>query len=115
MRAVLAHSKLSARQEESVASRGGSTRRLSRPCRQGSTKIRRPCARAVRRSSIPSARSRCGWEPALLDEDAAEGRHRDGVACARLQFDARTEYRWRQADYGGGQGVMRPDFSPFWL
>src|SRR5215467_10866139 len=26
-----------------------------------STKIRRPCARAVRRSSIRSARSRCGW------------------------------------------------------
>ena len=32
----------------------GSTRRLSRSCRKGSTKIRRPCARAVRRSSIPS-------------------------------------------------------------
>src|SRR5215813_4495111 len=47
---------------------------------------------------------------ALLDEDAAEGRHRDGVACARLQFDTCTEYLRRQADYGGGQGVMRPDF-----
>src|SRR5215831_10982878 len=32
-----------------------------------------------------------------------------------LQFDTCTEYRWRQVDYGGGQGVMRPDFSPFWL
>src|SRR5215471_610664 len=106
MRAIPAQSKLSARREESVASRGGSTRRLSRPCRQGSTKIRMPCARAVRRSSIPSAQS----SHALLDEDVAEDRHRDGVACARLQFDARTEYPWHQADYGGGQGVTRSDY-----
>src|SRR5262245_65905601 len=42
------------RREKSVASRRGSTRRLSRPCRKGSTRIRRPCARAVRRSSIHS-------------------------------------------------------------
>ena len=50
-----AQSKLSARREESVASRAGSTRRLSRPCRKGSTKIRTPCACALRRSSIRSA------------------------------------------------------------
>ena len=39
---------------------------------------------------------------ALLNEDAAEGCHRDGVACACLQFDTCTEYRRRQAYYGGG-------------
>jgi len=47
---------------------------------------------------------------ALLDEDATEGCHRDGVARARLQFTTCTEYLRRQANYGGGQGVMRPDF-----
>src|SRR5262245_23499166 len=45
MRAIPAQSKLSARRDESVASRGGSTRRLSRSYRKGSTKIRMPCAR----------------------------------------------------------------------
>src|SRR5215831_984069 len=35
MRAILAQSKLSAPRERSVASRGGSTRRLSRRCRKG--------------------------------------------------------------------------------
>src|SRR5262249_4322314 len=54
MRAIPARSKLSARREESVASGGGSTRRLSRLCRQGSTKIRTPCGRGARRSSIRS-------------------------------------------------------------
>jgi hypothetical protein len=39
-----------------------------------------------------------------------EGRHRDGVARACLQFDTCTEYRRRQADYGGGWGVMHPGF-----
>ena len=39
---------------------------------------------------------------ALLDEDTAEGWQRDGVACARLQFDACTEYLRRRADSGGG-------------
>ena len=47
---------------------------------------------------------------ALLDEDATEGCHRDGVARARLHFNTRTEYLRSQANYGGGQGVMRPDF-----
>jgi class 3 adenylate cyclase len=28
--------------------------------------------------------------------------HRDGVTCARLQFDTCTEYLRRRADYGGG-------------
>jgi hypothetical protein len=74
-------------------------------------KIRTPCACGVRRSSIPSARSRCGWDHALLDEDAAQGCHRDGVACARLQLDTCTEYLRRQADAGGGRGVKRPDFA----
>ena len=44
----------SARRAKSVASRGGSTRRLSRRCSNGSTRIRTLCARAVRRSSIRS-------------------------------------------------------------
>src|SRR5690242_19341220 len=47
MRAVPARSKLSVQREESVALRDGSTRKLSKPCRRGSTKIRRPCAYAV--------------------------------------------------------------------
>src|SRR5215468_809512 len=38
--------------------------------------------------------------------------HRDGAACACLQFDTCTEYCRRQADHGGGWGMMRPDF-PF--
>src|SRR5262249_18400982 len=47
---------------------------------------------------------------ALLDEDAAQGCNRDGAACACLQFDTCTEYCRRQADHGGGWGMMRPDF-----
>src|SRR5262245_22949586 len=110
MRAIAAQSKLSAPREKSVASRGGSTRRLSKPCRKGSTKIRTP-ADAARdgRASVRYNEDADGCH-ALLDEDAAEGRHRDGVACARLQFDTCTEYCRRQAAYGGGWGMMRPDF-----
>lgn len=36
---------------------------LSRQCSVGSTSIQRRCASGVRRSSIPSARSRPGWTP----------------------------------------------------
>jgi len=55
MRVVAVQSRPSAQRANSVASHGGSTRRLSRPYRRGSTKIRTPCARAARPSSIRSA------------------------------------------------------------
>ncbi len=43
-------------------SRDGSMSMFSRRCSAGSTSIRRRCASDVRRSSIPSERSRPGWE-----------------------------------------------------
>jgi Transposase DDE domain len=45
---------------------------------------------------------------ALPDEDAAEGCRRDGIARARLQFDARHEHRRHQAADGGDRGLTRP-------
>jgi len=45
----------------SGASRDGSTNTCSKLCSSVSMRTRRQCASAVRRSSIPSARSRCGW------------------------------------------------------
>jgi hypothetical protein len=45
----------------SAGSPAGSTSTCSRPRSRGSTKIRRPCASAVRRSSTRSARSRRAW------------------------------------------------------
>src|SRR5262249_41266107 len=47
----------------------------------------------------------------LCDEDAAEGRHRDGPQCAGLQSYTCTEHRWHRAADGGNQGVTRPDFG----
>ena len=41
---------------------------------------------------------------ALPDEAAAEGRHRDGAARARLQSHARDEHRRREAAAGGDPG-----------
>jgi hypothetical protein len=45
-----------------AGSHGGSTSMCYRLCSGGSTRIRRPCVGDARRSSIPSARSRPGWE-----------------------------------------------------
>ena len=42
---------------------------------------------------------------ALPDEDAAEGRERDGAQRARLQSDARHEYRRYRGVTGSDQGV----------
>ena len=47
--------------DSSAASRDGSMRRSSKRCRGGSMRTRTPCVSGARRSSIPSARSRCGW------------------------------------------------------
>jgi transposase len=46
----------------SDVSSDGSMSTFSKPCSAGSTSIRRRCASGARRSSIPSARSRPGWE-----------------------------------------------------
>ena len=37
-----------------------------------------------------------GRDP-LSDENAAEGRHRNGAQCARLQSHGRHEYHWHKA------------------
>jgi len=60
--ARIARSRLVARQDRSDASRDGSTNTCSKRCRSVSMRTRRRCACAARRSSIPSARSKCGWE-----------------------------------------------------
>ena len=51
-----ARSNLSARQAKSAASNAGSMSTLSTQCRRASTKIHKPCACAVKRSSIRSPR-----------------------------------------------------------
>ena len=68
------------------------------------------------RASVRHAQDADGRD-ALPDEDAAEGRHRDGAARARLQSDARHEHRRHQAADGGDQGVsaetpLRADLGP---
>jgi transposase len=55
MHAIHAQSKLSARQEESGAFRGGSMRPSLKTFKSGSIRIQMRCARDARRSSIPSA------------------------------------------------------------
>ena len=42
-------------------------------------------------------------------QDAAQGCDRDGAVRARLQHDARAEYRRRQAAARGDRGLRRPD------
>ena len=62
MRAGPARSRISAPQARSAASPAGNMSMYSKPCRRGSTRTRKPCAFAARRSSIPSAPSKRGWE-----------------------------------------------------
>ena len=45
----------------------------------------------------------------LLDEDAAQGRRRDGAARAGLQSDARHEYHRRPAAHRGDESIVAPD------
>jgi len=54
-------SKINVPPAKSDGSPGGSMSVFSKPCRRGSTNIRKRCANGARRSSIPSARSRHGW------------------------------------------------------
>ena len=56
MRAVTARSSIAARPARNGASHAGSMSTCWRPCRNVSMRTRRPCASAVRRSSILSAR-----------------------------------------------------------
>jgi len=49
-------------------------------------KMRMPLSAALR---LPAGQ----WSDALSVQDAAQGRHRDGSECARLQSDARDEHR----------------------
>ena len=72
----------------SGASPGGSTSMSSKRCRHVSTPIRRRCAVDAKLSSSRSERSRSAWALRTPDEDAAEGRHRDGAARAGLQSEA---------------------------
>src|SRR5262245_44491260 len=69
-----------------------------------------PCARAVRRSSTVRYKEDADECNELPDEDAAEGRHRDGPQCPGLQSYLCTEHRRHRAADGGSQGVTRPDF-----
>ena len=53
----------------------------------------------------------------LPDEDAAEGRERDGAQRTRLQSDARHEYRRYKGVVGSDQSVsvetpLRADLEP---
>jgi hypothetical protein len=68
--------------------------------------------REVRRTSIRHYQDAHGRD-ALLDEDAAEGRDRDGARGSRLQSDSRDQHRRSRADDGGGQGVERGASAPF--
>jgi transposase len=54
--------KQTARRARNAASRAGSTKRFSKPSSDVWTRTRKPCASAARRSSIPLARSRHGWD-----------------------------------------------------
>jgi hypothetical protein len=54
-------SNLNVQRDPSGASRDGSTNMYSKPCNNVSIRTHRRCAYAVKRRSILSARSRCGW------------------------------------------------------
>jgi hypothetical protein len=55
-------SSIAAPPPKSDGSRDGNTNTSWKPFNAGSTSIRRRCASGARRSSIPSARSKLGWE-----------------------------------------------------
>ncbi len=65
---------------------GGSTSTWSKPCEKARRRSSGHAPAAWRPSSIPSARSRPGWEqPTSYDEDTTTRGHRDGAARPRLQ------------------------------
>ena len=80
-----------------------------RRCRSGSTKIRTLCARRGRPRSTRSAPSRCASAHSLLDEDASQGRRRNGVVRPHLESDTRPEHRRcaraARSDQGIGAGT----------
>ncbi len=87
----------------------GSMSTFSRRCSAGSTSIRRRCASGARRSSIPSARSRPGWEQPT---SCATGCRRDGIARAGLQSHPRHEHPGRPTAHGGNEGIVVADMRP---
>src|SRR5688572_20556961 len=63
------------------------------------------------RSPTPSSHRRATGSDPFPDEDAAEGRHRDGAQRACLQSDAGHEHRRRQAADRGDGGLTRPNLG----
>ena len=91
-----------ARPARSAASRGGSTSTCSKPAQKRLDE--NPQAMRQRRETVEhpfgTLKMRMGATHFLM-KTAAEGRHRDGAARARLQPHPRDEHRRREAAPGG--------------
>jgi transposase len=83
----------------------GGTSMCSKLHSAASTKIRRRCAFAARRSAPFRHDESADGRNALSDENATEGRHRNGAQCARIQSHARHEHRWHKSTDRGDRSV----------
>ncbi len=85
---------------------GGKSRPRARSCTAPPRPKSAGDARSPRDARAPFRHdeSAHGRDP-LSDENAAEGRHRNGAQCARLQSHGRHEYRWHKSPDRGNRSV----------
>ena len=90
--------------QRSDGSHDGSMNTSLKPCNDGSTSIRRRCVSGGKRSNIPSAPSRPGWEPHILMRGAVAS---EMALPFGLQSDPGDEHHRHPAADSGDPSIVK--------